>query len=322
MSTAAALPRPSRARVVAAFAAVYVLWGSTYLGMRVAIETLPPFLMGALRFLTAGTILYAWTALRERPPRPDARTLGWAALTGGLLFVLGNGGVAWAERTVPSGVVALLAATLAIWMVVLDWLRPGGQRPNAVVTGGLLLGLGGVGVLVGPGELAGARGVDPWGTALVLGASIAWAAGSLLSRGGARPASASHASALQMLVGGAMLLALAALTGEVGDVVRGPGVSARSVAAVAYLVVAGSLVGFTAFIWLVHHVAPAKVATYAYVNPVVAVALGWAIGGEPLGPRTLVASAVIVGAVALITVGRERAAPAATRPRDGVRDAA
>lgn len=295
--------------MLAAFAAVYVLWGSTYLAMRVAIETLPPFVMTALRFLVAGLILLAWTLWRERPPRPGARSWGWAALTGGLLFVLGNGGVVFAERTVPSGVAALLAATLAIWLVVLDWLRPGGVRPNLVVTAGLVLGLGGVAVLVGPGELAGARGVDPRGAAYVLGGSMAWAAGSLLSRGGARPASASLAAAMQMLAGGGMMLALAVVSGELGHLLAAgarPAVSARSLAAVAYLVVAGSLVGFTAYIWLVNHVAPAKVATYAYVNPVVAVLLGWAIVGEPVTPRVVLASAVIVGAVALITAGRTR----------------
>jgi drug/metabolite transporter (DMT)-like permease len=301
--------RPSRARVVAAFAAVYFLWGSTYLAMRVAIETIPALAMAASRFLIAGVILLAWTAWRERPARPSLRSWGWAALTGGLLFVGGNGGVVLAERTVPSGVVALLAATLAIWLVVLDWLRPGGQRPNLVVSAGLALGLVGVGVLVGPGELAGARGVDPFGAALVLGGSLTWAAGSLLSRSRARPGSASLAAAMQMLTGGAMLLAAAAATGDLARLADGGAPSARSLGAVAYLVTAGSLVGFTAYIWLVNHVAPAKVATYAYVNPVVAVLLGWLLLDEPITARTLVASAVIVGAVALVTIGRERARP-------------
>ena len=323
MTTRSAPPgAPPRARVLAAFAAVYVLWGSTYLGMRVAIETIPPLLMAAIRFLIAGLILLAWTTWRERPPRPDRRAWGWAALTGGLLFVLGNGGVVLAERTVHSGVAALLAASLAIWLVLLDWLRPGGVRPNLAVVCGLVLGLGGVAVLVGPGELAGARGVDPLGAALVLGGSIAWAAGSLLSRGGARPASASLASALQMLAGGVMLLVLAAATGDVARAAGGPPPSARSVAAVVYLVVAGSLVGFTAYIWLVNHVAPAKVATYAYVNPVVAVLLGWALLDEPITARTLLASVIIVGAVALITVGRSRAAPAGARDGERARGSA
>lgn len=299
-------PAPPRAHLLLAFAIVYVVWGSTYLGMRVAIETLPPFLMGGVRFLIAGGLLGLWVVLRERPARPTAAEWRWAALTGALMMVGGNGGVAWAEaRGVPSGVVALLAASLALWMVLLDWLRPTGRAPAPLVWAGLALGLAGVGVLVGPGALAGGRGVDPLGALCVLGGSLAWALGSLRSAGAGRPASALYGSALQMLCGGAFLCLLALAH---GDFARVTVPSARSVAAVAYLVVFGSLVAFTAYVWLLQHAAPARVATYAYVNPLVAVALGAALGGEPLSPRVLAAAAVIVGAVALITVGRGRRA--------------
>lgn len=279
------------------------MWGSTYLAMRVAIETLPPFLMGGVRFLTAGALLAAWVAWRERPGWPTRAQWVWAALTGALLMVAGNGGVMWAETRVASGVVALLAATLALWMVVIDWLRPGGRRPTLMVWAGLAFGLVGVGVLVGPSRLTHGGGVDPLGAAFALGGSLAWAAGSILARGRGRPASAVQGSAMQMLCGGAMLAALAALH---GDLARAAAPSARSALGLAYLVVFGSLVGFTAYAWLLRHAAPARVATYAYVNPLVAVALGWALGGEPLTARVLVAALVIVGAVALITVGRER----------------
>ena len=307
--SASTSPAPSRAQFVFAFAIIYVVWGSTYLAMRVAVESLPPFLMGAARFLTAGVLLTAWVALRERPGWPTRGEWRWALASGGLLMVAGNGGVVWAEaRGVPSGVVALLAATLAIWIVVLDALRPGGGRQPPLVWLGLALGLAGVGVLVGPARLAGAGAVDPLGALCALGGSLAWAAGSLLARGGARPASALWGSALQMLCGGLLLLALAAARGDVARVAGSAGApSAPSLAALAYLVVFGSLVGFTAYVWLLQHAAPAKVATYAYVNPLVAVGLGWALGGEPLGARTLAAAAVIVGGVALITVGRARA---------------
>lgn len=297
-------PAPPRAHLLIAFAIVYVVWGSTYLAMRVAIETLPPFLMGGLRFLIAGLLLAAWVAWRERPGWPTRGQWAWAVLTGALLMVGGNGGVVWAETRVTSGVVALLAASLALWMVVIDWLRPGGRRPPALVWAGLALGLAGVGVLVGPARLTGAGGVDPLGTAFALGGSLAWAAGSILARGRGRPASAVQGSAMQMLSGGAMLAGLAALH---GDLARATVPSARSAAGLAYLVVFGSLVGFTAYAWLLRHAAPARVATYAYVNPLVAVALGWALGGEPLTARVLVAAGVIVGSVALITVGRGRA---------------
>lgn len=298
-----AAPAPPRAHLVLAFAIVYVVWGSTYLAMRIALETLPPFLMGGLRFLTAGALLAAWVAWRERPGWPTRAEWVWAALTGALLMVAGNGGVVWAETRVASGAVALLAASLALWMVVLDWLRPGGHRPPALVWAGLALGLAGVGVLVGPGSLTG--GVDPLGATFALGGSLAWAAGSILARGRGRPASALRGSAMQMLCGGAMLTTLAALH---GDLAQAAVPSARSAAGLAYLVVFGSLVGFTAYVWLLQHAAPARVATYAYVNPLVAVALGWALGGEPVTARVLAAALVIVGAVALITVGRARAA--------------
>lgn len=305
---APAAPAATRAQLVLAFAIVYVVWGSTYLAMRVALETLAPFPMAAARFLVAGTLLGGWVIARERPRAPTARQWAWAALTGALLLVGGNGGVLWAEaRQVPSGIVALLAASLALWMALLDWLRPGGRRPGALVALGLLLGLAGVALLVGPGALAGGGSIDPIGAALVLGGSLAWAAGSLLSRGGrgrlAPPASPLLGSAMQMLAGGAMLALLALVD---GDRVTMAAASARSLGALAYLVVMGSLVGFTAYVWLMRHAPPSRVATYAYVNPVVAVLLGWSLYGEPLGARTAAAAGVVVGAVALITVGRAR----------------
>lgn len=308
---------PPRAQLLLAFAIVYVVWGSTYLAMRVAVQSIPPFLMGGIRFVVAGLLLAAWVAWRERPAWPTRRTWRWAAVTGALLFVGGNGGVAWAGRTVPSGIVALLAASLAIWMVLLDWLRPGGQRPTALVLAGAALGLLGVGLLVGPANLVGAAGaaggVDPWGSALALGGSLTWAVGSLLMRHRHAPASPFVGSALQMIVGGVLLFGLAALHGDLSPaslaaLTRGDAATTRALWSMVYLIVFGSLVGFTAYIWLMRHAAPSKVATYAYVNPVVAVVLGWALGGEPIGARTVTASAVIVAAVALVTVGRARPA--------------
>jgi drug/metabolite transporter (DMT)-like permease len=311
---AAPTPRPtgpSRVQLVLAFGIVYVVWGSTYFAMHVAVERIPPFLMAAARFLVAGAILSGWVAWRERPGRPTPRMWGWAFITGALLFVGGNGGIAWAGRTVPSGIVALLAASLAIWMVLLDWLRPGGRRPTALVLGGAVLGLVGVGVLVGPSGFAGAGSVDGFGAALALGGSLTWAVGSLLMRHPAAPASPFLGSAMQMLAGGVLLLGLAAAHGDLtpaGLATLTPGAGWRWFGALLYLVVAGSLIGFTAYIWLMRNAAPSKVATYAYINPVVAVLLGWAFGGEAIGARTLAASAVIVTAVALITVGRSRRA--------------
>ena len=295
----------SRARIAAAFAAVYVIWGSTYLAIRYAIETLPPFLMAGARFLIAGSLVCLWVAWRERAPRPTAAQWGQSAIVGAFLLLGGNGAVVWAEQRVASGVAALLVATLALWMVLLEWIRPNGTRPTLPVIGGVLLGLAGVGVLVGPQQLVGGGAVDSAGALALIAGSLSWAIGSLASRSPRMPRSVMLGTGMQMLAGGAMLAAAGLLNGEAATV-RWSAMSTESVAAFAYLVVFGSLVGFTAYIWLLGHVSAASASTYAYVNPVVAVLLGWAIAGEEVGARTLVAGGVIVLAVVLITVGRAR----------------
>jgi drug/metabolite transporter (DMT)-like permease len=218
---------------------------------------------------------------------------------------MGNGGVVWAERVVPSGVVALLVAAVPIWMVLLDWLRPGGPRPTSLVVAGLVTGLVGLVVLVGPQSLVGGGAIDPVGAAVALTGSLAWAAGSILARSKRLPRTPMLATAVEMVGGGVLLLAAGLLTGET----RGfslADVTLRSGLSWAYLVTFGSLVGFTAYIWLLGNVSAARASTYAYVNPVVAVFLGWALASEPLTARTMVAAAIIVAAVALITVGRSR----------------
>lgn len=288
-------------KVLAAFAAVYVLWGSTYLAIRVAIDTLPPLLMAGARFLVAGGALYAFVRLRgERAP--DRRHWGTTAAIGALLLLLGNGGVVLAERTVPSGVVALLVAMVPLWMVLIEWLRRGGVRPSLRTVLGLVVGFAGMVLLVGPSGLGG-EPVDPLGTALVMVGSLAWAGGSIYARGAALPKSALLATGMQMVWGGVWLTLAGLLAGEW----RGLDASAftpRSLLAWGYLVVFGSLVGFTAYIWLLGAVSAARVSTYAYVNPVVAVLLGWALLDEPLSPRVIGAAAVIIAAVAVITTGR------------------
>jgi drug/metabolite transporter (DMT)-like permease len=301
-------PRPSRARIAAAFTAVYLVWGSTYLAIRYAVETLPPFLMGGARFLLAGALLYGWCRLRERAPRPTARGWAWAALVGFLMLGMGNGGVVWAETRVPSGITALIVATVALWVVLVEWVRPGGRRPTPLVAAGVLLGLVGVGVLVGPQRLGSGGGVDPIGALALNVAALAWAVGTLLARDARMPKPTLLGAAMQMLCGGAWLLLLGLVSGEAArfDPSRA---SAQSLIAVGYLVAFGSLVGYTAYIWLVAHVSPTQASTYAYVNPIVAVLLGWAIAGEPVSPRMLVASAVIVGAVALVTLGQGKRKP-------------
>jgi drug/metabolite transporter (DMT)-like permease len=297
--------RPSRAMVLTAYAALYIIWGSTYLAIRYAVETLPPFAMAGARFVLAGGALALWAWGREGA-RATAANWRAAAIAGTLLLAGGNGAVVWAEQRVPSGLAALLVASMPFWMVLIDWLRPGGKAPRLGVAIGIAVGMAGIVLLVGPGSLAGDR-VDPLGAAALVFGSLSWAIGSLYSRRAALPKSAILATGLEMLTGGVVLFVIATISGEWGqlDLARA---SHASIAGFFYLVVFGSLIGFTAFAWLIRVSTPALVSTYAFVNPVVAVLLGWAIAGEQVGPRTIVAAAIIVGAVALITfAGRKPA---------------
>lgn len=294
----------SRVKLMAAFAAVYIFWGSTFLAIRYAVETLPPFLMAGTRHFVAGAILYPLARLRsdERPTRAN-----WSAATlmGALLLLGGNGGVSWAEQFVPSGVAALLVASVPFWMVVLDWLRPGGAKPIGRVVAGLLLGFAGVMFLVGPSRFAGADRVDPVGATVLVLASLSWALGSVYSRRLQLPRSPLLGTAMQCLAGGALLILLGLLTGQ-GAALNLESVSLRSVLALGYLIVFGSLLGFSAYTWLLGVAAPARVGTYAYVNPVIAVILGWALASEKITLRTLAATAVIIAAVVLVITSRQQ----------------
>jgi drug/metabolite transporter (DMT)-like permease len=301
--------------VVAAFAAIYVIWGSTYLAIRFAIETMPPFLMAGARFLTAGLLLFGWARLRGADA-PTGRQWRASAALGALFLLFGNGGVVWAESRVPSGLASLLVAMVPVWTVLVSWRVPGGQRPTAGVVAGLATGFVGVGLLVAPSGMSAGGGVDHVGAAVLMASSLSWAVASVLSPRFSLPASAPMASSLQMLSGGALLVLAGAVTGELGQV-HAADFSVRSLLAFLYLIVFGSLVGFSAFAWLLRVTSPSRVATYAYVNPAVAVFLGWAFAGEQLGGRTLVAAAVIVAAVVLITTARARAAAAPRAERVG-----
>ncbi|HVF38260.1 MAG TPA: EamA family transporter [Gemmatimonadaceae bacterium] len=303
---------PSRSKIIAAFAAIYIIWGSTYLAIRFALETLPPFSTAGVRFLISGAILYAWARSRadERPTRLHWRNAG---VVGACLLLGGNGGVMWAEQYVPSGIAALLVAILPFWMVLIDWARPGGTLPGRGVMIGLLVGLIGLVVLVGPDALSptaeskaaasAGNGVQLGAAIVLILASLAWAIGSIFSRHATLPRSAILATGMEMLTGGALLLIVGLITREPMHF-DPAGVSAKSLMAFIYLTTFGSLIGFTAYIWLLDHAPPARVATYAYVNPVVAVFLGWALAGEELSVRTAIAAAIIIGAVAVITTAR------------------
>ena len=301
----------SRAKLATAFAAVYLIWGSTYLAIRFAIETMPPFLMAAVRFLVAGAVIYLFCRARGMT-RPDARNWRDAVIVGAFLLLGGNGGVVWAEQYVESGTAALLVATVPIWMVTFDWLRGTGPRPVLQTMIGMAMGLLGLVLLIGPGALLGAP--LPLVPSLVLvAASISWAWGSLYSRGARLPATPLLATGMQMLAGGALLLIAGLATGEGSELAAG-GVSGRSLAALAYLIVFGAILGYSAYIWLLRHAPAAHVSTYAYVNPVVAVLLGWALADETITPRLLIAAAIIVAGVAVIVTVRGRRASQTPAP--------
>lgn len=298
----------ARTKVLLAFAAIYFIWGSTYLGIHYAIETIPPLLMAGARFLAAGGLLYVWARGRGAP-RPAGARWRDALVVGGLLFLGGNGALVWAQQRVPSGVAAVLVATVPVWMVLLAWLWRGGTRPGGRVLLGLVLGLAGIVLLVGPGRLAGSSRVDPLGALVLVAGSLSWAAGSLHPAGRRLPTSRFLAPAMQLLAGGLLLLVAGTLRGELGAFGVSD-VSARSLVAFAYLIGFGSIIAFSAYVWLLRVSAPARVATYAFVNPIVAVLLGWAVAGEALSLRIGAAAAVVVAAVVLVTTGAPPAAPA------------
>ena len=288
----------TRILVFVAFAAVYLVWGSTYLAIRVGIESFPPFVLAGIRHLIAGIVLYA-IFRRKTGIRPTKAHWWTAAVTGFMLLFIGNGGVSWAEQTVPSGITALLVATVSLWLVIFDWLRPGGIRPVARVTTGLLMGFGGLVLLVGPAHLGGSERVDPRGAAVLMVASLAWAWGSLYSKHRDKPAAPMLNAGMQSFAGGVALLIAAALTGEFHGF-HFAAVSARSWLALVYLIVFGSGIGFSAYVFLLEKSTPARVGTYAFVNPVVALFLGWLILAEPLSLRTFLAAGVILTAVILV----------------------
>jgi len=296
---------PSRSALVLAFASIYLIWGSTYLGIRIAVETMPPFLMAAARFLLAGGVLFAFLKLRGAA-WPTARQWRINTAIGTFLLLGGNGAVVWAEQYVPSGITALIIGASPLFFVLTEWAWPGGTRPTAVVMGAMLLGFAGVTWLAAPWEQGVGGAIHLGGLTAILIGSLSWSIGSIYSRHAKHGADPFLASALQMLGGGTMLVIVALLHGDFGRLDLNA-ITPRAWGAFAYLVALGSLVGFSTFVWLMKHSTPARVSTYAYVNPIVAVFLGWLILHEPIGPRTLVASAIIITAVAIITVRKNRA---------------
>jgi drug/metabolite transporter (DMT)-like permease len=296
--------KPSTTSFILAFGAIYIIWGSTYLGIRVAVETLPPFLMAGMRFAIAGVLLFGFLRIRGAK---WPTLVQWRDQTfiGVFLLLGGNGVVSWAEQRTPSGITALILGASPVIVVIFDWLRPGGRRPTLGLVAGVSVGIVGVAMLVGPGAIpAGYRPPAIDIVALLL-ASVSWWIGSFYSKHAKNRTPLMVASSMQMLTGSASMLLTGWILGE-GRGFHLASVSPHSWIAFAYLVVAGSIIAFPVYVWLLEHSTPAKVSTYAYVNPVVAVFLGWAILGEPMNLRILLAGAVIIGAVAIITIGRTR----------------
>ncbi len=297
---------PARSMVLLAFLAVYLIWGSTYLAIRFAVETMPPLLMGGVRFLVAGSIMYVFVRVRN-PEKPTLLHWRSAGIVGGFLLLGGNGAVVWAEQYLTSSMTVLLVTTVSLWMVLLNWARRDGVRPGLFELLGISLGICGVAILVGGSRFSGAEGIHLGGVIALLCGAFSWAVGSIYSRGAPLPKSPFLATAMEMLTGGGLLTIAGLVLGE-GSRVDFAAFSTASLLALGYLIVVGSFVGFTAYIWLLGVSTPAKVSTYAFVNPVIAVVLGCTLGDEPFSGRMLVAMVVILSGVVLITLHRMKAA--------------
>ena len=296
---------PKKSLVIIAFAALYLIWGSTYLGIRFAIETIPPFLMAGARFVLAGLIMYA-IASSQGISKSSWANWRTSLIIGACLLLAGNGGVTISEKYIDSGLAALIVAIVPIYIVLLGWLAGMAPRPSPIVWLALMGGFIGVGILFGPAlHFAPNSGRQPAvGISILLVSSFVWSAGSLYSRVAKHAASPFLTAAQQMLCGGALLLLTGIATGELPRLHPGS-VSSLSLASFIYLVIIGAVVGYTAYIWLLRHCDPAKVATYAYVNPIVAVLLGALFAGEKLTMRTLIAACLIIGSVALVITAQQ-----------------
>lgn len=300
---------PSRWLLLGAFTAIYLVWGSSYVFIHFAVESIPPFLMAGARFTVAGLIMILWARM-QGAPIPTLRHWRSAAIAGFPMFLINNGALVWASQTVPSGMVSLIIAITPMWMVLLDWWRPtlhgrmaGGVRPTWTVFAGLVLGLGGILLLASPGATmtggeANSRDISI-GVLVILIGTVGWAAGSMYARHAEQPASPILATGMQLLLGGIMLLVLGVVTGEAARLELAH-IKPLAIFSWAYLVIMGSIIGFGSYVWLLRVASPARVATYAYINPVVGVILGWALAGETISERTILATAIIIVAVMIV----------------------
>ena len=294
-----------KTKIWLALLALYIVWGSTYFGIKVAIETIPPFFHAAIRFFISGLILIIWqrAAGNELPTHKQ-----WisTAIIGILLLLGGNGLVSWAEQSIPSGITAIIIGSIPMFLVIAEAIRPNGIKPTWRAIVGLLIGFAGIFILVGPGEISGSSNqLNPFGVAAVLCACVLWATGSIFSKSADLPKSSLMTTGAEMLMGSIGLLVVSVLTGELHGWHIAE-VSSRSLAGLTYLITIGSLLGFGSYIWLLQNAPISLVATYAYVNPIVAVLLGNWLGDEPLEPRIGVATVIIIGSVIFINSGRPK----------------
>jgi len=308
-----------KTKVWIALLALYIVWGSTYLAIRFSVETIPPFLHASLRFLISGAILYIWRRAAG-DPAPTAGNWKSTAIVGAALLLGGNGLVAWAEQTVPSGIAALLITTSPFWLVLFESMRAGGTKPTWQAILGLIVGFAGVFILIGPAELTGGEGsFDTFGVILLLLAPLFWSMGSIYAKGADMPKSTLLSTGMQMLTGAVALFLVSLVKGELSGFSFGL-VSMRSWLALLYLITFGSLIGFVSYGWLLHNAPISLVSTYAYVNPVVAVLLGSLFADEPLNGRILIAAAIIIGSVVLINSARQVKVKVKTEPLQAVPD--
>ncbi|MCB0717211.1 MAG: EamA family transporter [Bacteroidetes bacterium] len=294
-------------KVLVALGLVYFIWGSTYLGIAVAIQSMPPMLMLGARFGVAGLLLYAWVAARGRARMTRVQWKN-ASIAGTLLLGVGTGALAWAEQFIPSGLAAVLVTVSPIWMVTLDWLWKSGPKPNAFTVTGIILGLAGIVVLFDPASVLTGTGINVTAAVILIAGTVGWGIGSLFGRHADLPTDPFLSTAVQMGMGGVALLVAGLFMGEVTDL-RLAGITLASFAAWAYLVVFGSIVAFTAYVWLMRHAAPSLVSTHAFVNPVVAVMLGWIVLNETLSGRLFVATALLVAGLVFIGRSGQRRGP-------------
>jgi len=294
-----AASHPPKWKTLLAFAIIYFVWGSTFLAIRVGVREVPPFLLAAMRFLVAGLVLYGWTMARgERSP--SARQWASVSLLAVLIFVLDYGLLLWAEQRVPSGIAAVMLATIPVFMALSEIILLATQKLTARLALALLIGIGGVAVLMSRSLDLGVAPIDRLGAVALIFAAISWSVASALSRKLPLPPSKVLSSGAQMLAGGVFLTVASAALGEFRDFHPWT-VSRGAWLALLYLIVAGSIIGFTAYVWLLHHESPTKVGTYAYVNPVVAVLVGYFLGGEALGLRTILGTLLVLISVVVIT---------------------